>query len=129
LKGDHLLGRNLRESLVEQVHAGGLLVGAESVAKVVHGPQLKFAVAQVLVAHGVAHLHIEGEGVVQLSIAPAEAGFERFQADQHIEGHIGPRGHVAIQFGKGALVEALEHFAPKGARPRLREPLALMGGQ
>ena len=129
LEGLDLFVGDLGEGLLEQVLAGGLLMVAHPAAKVVHGAQVKFAVAQVLVADGVTHLHIEGEGVVQLGIAPAAARFERFQADQHVDRDVGPRGDVAVQSGKGVFVEALKHFPSKGAGPGLVEPLALMGGQ
>ncbi|CAG0991214.1 hypothetical protein ANRL3_02791 [Anaerolineae bacterium] len=44
----------------------------------------------------IAHLHMEGEGVVQLGIASAAARFERFQPDWHINRHVGPPGKPTI---------------------------------
>jgi hypothetical protein len=128
-EGGDLCDGDLAEGFVQQILAGGLLMRAEAMSKVVDGAQIEFAHAQIFVAEGIEHLQVEGEGVHHFGIAPIESGFERFQTDEDIDEDVGPRGDVAVQTGEGALVEALVHFAPEGGGPGVGQPFALGVGQ
>jgi hypothetical protein len=73
-----------------------------------------------LSVHGIAHLQIKTEMIVQLFIAPPEACFERLQPDQPVDRHVRPGGVIDVQVRKGLFIDPAEEVAIEILCPGVR---------
>lgn len=125
---DLLIGDGHKRHL-QQIDAVGLVVLTHPSPEVVQRAQLELAVAEIVVPDGIAYLKVVAELVVQLFIAPTEATLQRVQADQHVDGYVGPAVDGRVQDGEGVFLQPTEELSPKRPGPRSFQPLAQLRWQ